>query len=65
MGSLRFHKAVAGERIEFADVLDGETVDDDITLSCLIALHGVDADLFQFRDAQLSMPLRTMAIWLR
>ena len=48
-----FHKAVAGKKIELPDVLDGETVDDDITLTALIALHGVDADLFQFRNAQL------------
>ncbi len=48
-----FHKTVAGKEVELPDVLDGETVDDDITLTALIALHGIDADLLQFRNAQL------------
>ena len=48
-----FHKTVAGKEIELPDVLDGETVDDDVALTALVSLHGIDAYLLQFRDAEL------------
>ena len=38
------HEAVAGEEVELVAEADGETVDDDIALRPLIALHGVDGD---------------------
>ena len=49
------------------DVLDGETVDDDISLATLVSLHGVDADVLQFGDAEfldaLSYHGYLVAIW--
>ena len=44
---------VAGKEVELPDVLDGETVDDDIALAALVPFYGIDADLLQFRNAEL------------
>ena len=60
-----FYETVAGKEIELPDVLDGETVDDDISLAALVPLYGIDTDFSSSGMPSFSMPLRTMAIWLR
>ena len=47
-----FLEAVSCEEIELIGILDGERIDDDITLRTLIPLHCVDGDLLQRRNAQ-------------
>ena len=47
-----FLKAVGGEEIELIWILNGERINNDITLRTLITLHGIDGNLLQWRYAQ-------------
>ena len=58
-------KLLLSKEVELPDVLDGETVDDDISLAALVPLYGIDTDFSSSGMPSFSMPLRTMAIWLR
>ena len=50
-------KLLPAREVELPDVLDGETVDDDIALAALVPLHGIDTDFLQFREyPSFSMP---------
>ena len=46
-------KLLPAKEVELPDVLDGETVDDDISLAALVPLYGIDTDFLQFRNAEL------------
>ena len=40
-----------GEEVQLVVLLDGETVEDIVALTSLVAFHGVDSDVVQCRDA--------------
>ena len=44
-------KHVVGEEVELVGLLDCKTIDDEVALTALITLHGVDGDVVQARDA--------------
>ena len=46
-------KRVGGEEVELIAALNGERVENDVTLASLIAFDSVDTDFFQFGNAEL------------
>ena len=47
-----FLETIGSKEVELIAMLDCKRIDDDVTLAALIALHGVDADLFEAGDAE-------------
>ena len=45
-------ETVGGKEVELVGLLDGEAVDDDITLTALVTLHRIDGDIHKGRNIQ-------------